>query len=295
MEIDLPRPQPAYRPALDIDAEAAARADVPAARRRSAPLWIGTALLLLVFSLAIFGPLLAAAPPQRIGAGAPLAAPSAAHWFGTDELGRDLFSRVVSGLRVSLWIGFAAATLTCVPGVLLGLAAGAWRGWLDSLLSRLMDVLLSLPGLLLAIVLIARLGPSVPTTIFALAVTGIPTFFRVTRAAALGVMRQPFIEASRALGMARLPLLLRHLLPNILGPVVVLCAMRVGILLLMASGLSFIGLGVQPPQVELGALLAAGKDYFGLAWWMIAFPGAAMLLAVMGLNLFGEGLRDRLV
>lgn len=263
--------------------------------RLSPPLVLGAALLLVVLLVALVGPLAARFLPDTINAGPPVASPDFTHWFGTDPLGRDLFSRVVSGLGVSLWISLGAALITTVPGVCLGLLAGYYQGWLDQALSRLMEILLSLPGLLLAIVLIARLGPSAQTTIIALGVTGMPSFYRIARSEAMSLSRQPFIEASLALGMSDLGIVFRHILPNILAPICVLTSMRMGTFLLMGSSLSFIGLGVQAPQAELGALLAAGKEYYDTAWWLIAYPGLCILLTVLGFNLFGEGLRDQFV
>jgi ABC-type dipeptide/oligopeptide/nickel transport system permease subunit len=154
--------------------------------------------------------------------------------------------------------------------------------------------LLSLPGLLLAVVLIARLGPSMTTTLVALGVTGIPTFFRVVRGETLSLAKQPFIEASVALGLPARSIIFQHLLPNLSSSILVLLSMRVGIFLLMGSGLSFIGLGAQPPQSELGALLACGKEYYASAWWTAVFPGISIVLTVLSFNLLGEGLRDRL-
>lgn len=262
--------------------------------RLSVPMLLGGTIFAFILIGLLLGPGTTNFSPHIVGAGPQLASPGAVHWFGTDALGRDLFSRVVSGLSVSLFICIAATAITAIPGILLGLAGGYCRGWMDTIISRLVEVLLSLPGLLLAIVLIARLGASTQTMILALGITGIPTIYRVTRGETISMLRQPFIEASTALGLAGVPLIFRHVLPNIFNSLLVIITMRMGTFLLMGSGLSFIGLGVQPPQAELGALLASGKEYYLIAWWLAAFPGLAIILTVLGFNLLGEGLRDYL-
>lgn len=261
--------------------------------RLLSPLTLGVVLLggLLIFLLA--GLLLARFSPTAINAGARLAPPDGLHWFGTDALGRDLFSRVVHGFWNSLHICLGAAMIAALPGILLGLVSGFYGGWLDRVLSRAVEVLLSLPGLLLAIVLIARLGSSLTTLMIAIGITGIPTFFRIARNETLSMSKQPFVEAARLVGVRNSRVIFRHILPNIFPTLLVFTTMRMGTFLLMGSGLGFIGLGIKPPAAELGALLASGKDYYQTAWWLFAFPGAVMALAVLGLNVLGEGLRDR--
>lgn len=255
---------------------------------------LGCSILIFLSVFVLAGYLLAAYSPSAINAGPRLSSPDPTYWFGTDALGRDMFSRVIHGFLLSIGISLAAAALAAVGGITLGLFGGYYRGWVEQALSRLVDVLLSLPGLLLAIVLIARLGPSMYTLILAMGITGIPTFYRITRAETMTMSTQPFVEASRSLGLSNIQLIFLHILPNIFPTLLALISLRVGIFLLMGSGLSFIGLGVKPPQVELGALLASGKEYYQTAQWLVVFPAGAILLIVLGFNLLGEGLRDRL-
>lgn len=255
---------------------------------------LGYCIFAVLFLVALIGPLVAQYSPSEISVGPRLSPPDSNFYFGTDDLGRDLFSRVVQGLRVSLWISLAATLITAIPGIVLGLLGGYFRGWVDQVLSRGIEILLSLPGLLLAIVLIARLGPSMTTLILAMGITGIPTFFRVTRNETISMSRQLFVEAGRSIGLTDFQLVFHYIFPNIVSTLLALVSMRMSIFLLMGSGLSFIGLGVKPPQVELGALLAIGKQYFQTAKWLTVFPGLAILLLALGLNLIGEGLRDRM-
>ncbi len=258
------------------------------------PITLGCVILGLLLIFVIAGNGLASYVPSKINAGPRLSAPDKIYWFGTDALGRDQFSRVVHGFEISLWISLAATLIASITGILLGLMAGFYRGWVDQIFSRMIDVLLSLPGLLLAIVLIARLGPSMHTLIIAMGITGIPAFYRVTRVETLSKSSQPYIETGRSIGLSNLQLIFRHILPNIFSTLLALISLRLAIFLLMGSGLSFIGLGVKPPQVELGALLAQGKEYTQSAYWLVLFPGCAIILTAVGFNLFGEGLRDQL-
>lgn len=252
----------------------------------------GASLVALVTLVATFAPLLSRFEPDTIFRGAQLAAPGSQYWFGTDPLGRDLFARVLFGARYALGMSLGAMLVSAVPGVLLGVVSGYRGGWLDDAISRLIEVWLSLPGLLLALLLIARLGPSITTTALALGLSGIPGFFRVVRAETRSLTKSPFVEAAELIGARKRRVIFYHLLPNLTSTIIVLCSMRVGTYLLAGSGLSFIGLGAQPPQPEWGTLLAAGKDYFQQAWWLGFFPGLAILCTVLGFNLLGDGLRD---
>jgi peptide/nickel transport system permease protein len=254
---------------------------------------LGLFLLSLMIIISVFAPLIAPFLPDQIQAGPRFSLPDGTHLFGTDAFGRDLFSRVVYGGRIALRISLITTSIAAVPGVLLGLIAGYYRGWLDQLLSRFMDAWLSIPGLLLAIVLIARMGPSLSATILALGITGIPAYYRLTRNETLSITKAAYIEAAHAIGARDSAILLKHILPNISGSLIVLTSMRMGFILLAAGGLSFIGLGAQPPEPEWGALMAAGRDYIDQAWWLIIFPGLALMITVMGFNLTGDGLRDQ--
>lgn len=261
-------------------------------RRINFNLLIGAVLIAVVLLGGIFAPLLAQHAPETISREAQLSAPDSRFRLGTDALGRDLFSRILHGVRYSLGMSLAATLISAVPGVIMGIISGYAGGWIDRAMSRLIEVWLSLPGLLLALLLIARLGPSITTTALALGLSGIPTMFRVLRAETRSLARAPYIEAAESIGASRTRIVLRHLLPNLSSSIIILCSMRIGIFLLAGSGLSFIGLGAQPPQPEWGALLASGKDYYQQAWWLGVFPALAIMLTVLGFNLFGDGLRD---
>lgn len=270
-------------------------AQEPRSRQRlSLHLAAGSLLIGLVVLTALFANQIAPYAPDVMLPGARLLPPSSQHWFGTDAFGRDLFSRVVFGTRLALKLSLLASLISAVPGMIFGLLAGYFRGWVDQILSRFMDAWLALPGLLLALVIIARTGPSLDGAILALGLTGIPGFYRLVRSGAISLSQMPYIEASQALGASGARMIFLHILPNLFSSLIVLTSLRLGTFLLAGGSLSFIGLGAQAPQPEWGALLAEGRDYIDLAWWMFAFPLAAISLTVMGYNLFGDGLRDHL-
>jgi ABC-type dipeptide/oligopeptide/nickel transport system permease subunit len=255
-------------------------------------LWIGGAMLGAIIFAAMFAPLLAPHPPDLVLADAKLSAPSAAHPFGTDNLGRDMLSRVLFGARIALGIALVGVAISAGLGIPLGLLAGYHGGWLDQILARAMDVWLAFPGLLLALVIVSRLGPSLENTIIALGIMAAPGFFRITRGATISARRQVYVEAAQAVGASERRIIARHILPNLASALIVLATMRASTMILAAGGLSFIGLGAQPPLPEWGALLASGRGYLDTAPWLAIFPGIAITLASAGLNLFGDGLRD---
>lgn len=257
-------------------------------------LLLGAGLVGLLMFIALCAPLLTPYLPDQIKPAVRLQPPSLEHPFGTDSFGRDLFSRVVYGARIALQMSLLAVLLAAAPGIWLGLIAGYHRGWAEQMLSRVMDAWLAFPGMLLAIVLVARMGPSLNTTVVALGVVGIPSFYRLARSGTISARHALYVEAARAVGVGSTRILLRHILPNLASPLIVLLTLRIGTMLLAAGGLSFIGLGAQPPLPEWGALLAAGRDYLDTAWWLSFFPGLAFTLSVMGFNLLGDGLRDAL-
>ena len=255
---------------------------------------LGGIVVLLLIGAGLAAPLIAPYDPLKQNLRNSLAPPSPEHWFGTDVHGRDIFSRVIYGASYSLSIGFLGALLAGVVGVALGLSAGFYGGRADMLIMRLVDILLAFPGLLLAIAIIAVIGPGLGNVIIAVGIFSIPTFTRVVRGSVLSVRQQDFIAAARTVGAPNNRIMRLHLFPNILAPVLVLLTMRVGTAILTAASLSFLGLGVQPPTPEWGAMLSDGRDYLVLAPHVATFPGLAILLAVLGFNLLGDGLRDAL-
>jgi peptide/nickel transport system permease protein len=261
-------------------------------RNRSATL--GLAFIALIVIVALIGPALAPYNPLIPSPLDRLKGPSSAHFFGTDSLGRDILSRVIYGSRISLAIGLISVTISLVPGTLLGLLAGYFGGKLDSLIMRLMDVLLAFPTILLAIFITAILGPSLPNTMIAVGIVYIPHYARIVRSSVLSLREQLFIQAIGHLGGSHSRIIRGHILPNSLPPIIVYATLGMGTAVLQAAALGFLGLGAQPPQPEWGAMLSEGRQYIQLAPHVAAFPGAAILFLVLGFNLFGDGLRDAL-
>ncbi|MCO6451960.1 MAG: ABC transporter permease [Caldilineales bacterium] len=261
-------------------------------RAVSPGLLVGSMLILLLLAAALLAPLLAPAPPEQMQPALRLQPPGVEHPFGTDQFGRDMFSRVLYGARIAILVCILTVLLSAIPGIGLGLAAGTTSHWSGQVIARFMDAWLAFPGLLLAVVLVARSGPSLSAAILALGIIGVPSFFRLARGSSLSANRETYIESARAIGASRTRILVRHILPNIASPLVVLITLRLGTVLLAVGGLSFIGLGAQPPTPEWGAMLATGRDYMSTAWWLALFPGLAITLCVLGFNLAGDGLRD---
>jgi peptide/nickel transport system permease protein len=259
---------------------------------RSRTAAFGMVLIALVVLVAIVGPTLAPHDPLKPVPLDRLQPPSGSHPFGTDSLGRDILSRVIYGARISLAIGLISVAISLVPGTLLGLAAGYFGGRADSLIMRLMDMLLAFPAILLAIFITAILGPSLPNTMVAVGIVYIPHYARIVRASVLSLKEQLFVQAIGHLGGGHLRILGRHVLPNALPPIIVYATLGMGTAVLQAAALGFLGLGAQPPQPEWGAMLSEGRQYIQNAPHVAAFPGAAILVLVLGFNLFGDGLRD---
>jgi peptide/nickel transport system permease protein len=253
---------------------------------------VGLILIALVLLVAAIGPSLAPYDPLVPAPLDRLQGPSMAHYFGTDSLGRDIFSRVIYGSRISIMIGLISVTISLVPGTLLGLLAGYCGGRTDDVIMRLMDVLLAFPAILLAIFITAILSPNLTNTMIAVGIVYIPHYARIVRASALSLKEQLFIQAIRHLGGSHTRVLLGHILPNSLPPIIVYATLGMGTAVLQAAALGFWGRGAQPPQPEWGAMLSEGRHYIQLAPHVAAFPGAAILLLVLGFNLFGDGLRD---
>jgi peptide/nickel transport system permease protein len=251
----------------------------------------GGALVVVVLVAGLLSPVIAPYDPTAITPDA-LAPPSRAHLFGTDDLGRDIFTRVLYGARISPIVGLLAVAISGLVGVAFGLIAGYAGGPADNVLMRIVDILLSFPGIVLAIGVVAILGPGLNHALVAVGIAGIPTFARVVRGSVLVEKEKEYVEAARLLGVPTPRLLLLHILPNVLAPVLVLATLSVAGAILAAAGLSFIGLGAQLPTPEWGAMLSQGRNYLAVQWWVAAFPGAAIALTVLGVNLLGDGVRD---
>lgn len=244
--------------------------------------------------LAVVGPLLTPHDPTAQNLDVRLHPPSLAHPLGTDHLGRDVATRLLHGARVTLGIAVLVTAVRLAIGVAVGLAAGYLGGWVDEALMRLVDVLLAFPGIVLALVVAGVLGPSLVNLVLALAVVGWTRYARVVRSSVLEVREREFVTASRLTGAPRRRVLRRHVLPNVAGPVVVLATLDLGGVILATAGLSFLGLGAQPPTPEWGTMLATGRHHLRDASWLVNAPGLAIVIAVLGANLLGDGLRDAL-
>ena len=218
--------------------------------------------------------------------------PSAAHWFGTDELGRDVLSRVLMATQASMRVAIVSVAFAVVVGVTIGVVAGYRSGWVDTVFMRVIDVMFAFPVLLLALAVVAILGPGTTTTMLAIGIVYTPIFARVARASTLSVRVEPFVQLSRAMGTGDLYILARHILPNVAGPLVVQTSLSLAFAILSEAALSFLGLGIQPPQPSLGRMIFDSQGFVTLAWWMAVFPGAAIFVTVLAFNLLGDGLRD---
>ena len=254
----------------------------------------GVLVILLLFAASIFAPLITPYHPGTIDAYHVLLPPSADHWFGTDELGRDVFTRMIYGARISLKVGFVAVGIAVVIGTVVGLLAGFYGGWTDSILMRLVDIMLCFPTFFLILAVIAMLEPSIWYIMIIIGVTGWMGVARLVRAEVLSLRERDFVMAARALGASDMRIIFRHILPNAMSPVLVSASLGVAGAILTESALSFLGIGVQPPDPSWGNILTAGKDYIEFAWWLSLFPGLAILFTVLSYNLVGEGIRDAL-
>lgn len=254
----------------------------------------GFIIIASVLALALLAPLLSPYDPDAIDVKSILLSPSTAHLMGTDSLGRDVFSRMLYGARISLLVGFVAVGIATVIGVILGAISGYYRGWVDVVIMRLVDVMLSIPTFFLILAVIAFLTPSIWNIMIVIGLTSWMGVTRLVRAEFLSLREREFVQASATLGARDHRIIFRHLLPNSLTPVIVSFVLGVASAVLVESGLSFLGLGVQPPQASWGNILTEGKEYIQFAWWLSFFPGMAILLTVLGYNLLGEGLRDAL-
>ncbi|MDQ0323253.1 peptide/nickel transport system permease protein [Pararhizobium capsulatum DSM 1112] len=253
---------------------------------------IGLAILLILLIASAFPDLISPYAPTKIGAGRKLLAPGFRYLAGTDEFGRDMFSRLVHGARLTLEIGIIAVSISLVSGTLLGLAAAYARGFLEVILMRLSDVLFSFTETLIALACVAVLGPSLENAMIAVGLAGIPYYARTSYAAALVETSKPYFEASIAAGAGHLRLIFVHLLPNILPIMIVVATLGLSSAILAAAGLSFLGLGAQPPAPEWGAMLSSGRDFFNKAPWLMIYPGLAIAIVVLAFNLLGDAIRE---
>lgn len=261
--------------------------------RRPAALF-GAVVLACMLVLAVFAPWIAPYDPLATSWSLVRKAPSAAHWFGTDEVGRDLLSRVIWGARASLSAGVIAVAIALSIGVPLGMLAGYIGGWLDTIIGRITDAMLAVPFLILAIALAAFLGPSLGNAMIAIGITATPIFVRLARGQVLAARAEDWVEAARAVGNPPARILLRHIFPNILPPIMVQATLAIAAAIIAEASLSFLGLGQQPPSPSWGSMLNTAQRFLTQAPWMAIFPGIAIFLTVLAFNLFGDGLRDAL-
>ena len=294
-----PLPEPAVSPT-------ATDAGVPSTERPPRPRWrqtlgllarnptaaVAATVLLLIVLMAVFDEAIAPTGPNEISVEDRLQPPSWEHPFGTDDLGRDILSRVILGAGVSLQVGFLAVAFVLVVGALIGLLAGYYGRWVDDVLMRFMDILFAFPAVLLAIAVLAVRGPGSGNTALAIGIVYVPVFARVTRASVLGVREEVYVRASRSVGASDFRLLTRHVLPNAAPPIIVQTSISLAFAVLAEAALSFLGLGTQPPNPSWGLMLAEGRGFIDLAWWLAFFPGMAIFVTVLCFNLVGDGLRD---
>jgi len=254
----------------------------------------GALVLLIVAVMGIFGPAITPYDPNGMDFADRFANPSLEHWMGTDDFGRDIFSRVVVGARVSLQVGFIAVSVATIVGTGLGLIAGYSTRLTDEVIMRAMDVLYAFPAILLAIAIMAALGKGIGNAMIAIGIVYIPIFARIARGAVLGIRNEEFIIAARAMGAGDIRILLTHVLPNVLSPIIVEITLSLAFAILAEAALSFFGLGTQPPDPSWGRMLSEGRAFFRQSGWMGVFPGLAIFFTVMGFNFLGDGLRDAL-
>ncbi len=253
---------------------------------------VGMVIFVFMVLVALCASLIASHDPNFTNMSAVLGKPSAEHWFGTDQVGRDIFSRIVYGARVSLFVGVIAVGISLLLGTLLGLIAGFYGKRVGEVIMRFMDILLAFPSILLAIAIMTGLGRGVGNAMVAIGVVGIPVYARLVRGSVLSIKGNEFVEAATAVGAGKLRIVARHIFPNVVAPLIVQATLGMSTAILEAAALGFLGLGVQPPQAEWGDMIAQGRRFIYNAPYMIYFPGAAISLTVLGLNLFGDGLRD---
>ncbi len=252
----------------------------------------GAAIILLLAIIAIFAPVISSFDPAGQNLIERLSGPTHKHLLGTDDLGRDVFSRMLYGVRISLTVGFVAVSISVIVGTILGLIAGYFGGWVDTVIMRTVDIMLCFPSFFLILLVVAFLEPSIYNVMAVIGLTSWPGLTRLVRAETLSMRERQFVQAAKLLGTGNIRILFMHILPNVISPIIVSATLGVGDAILTESGLSFLGLGVQPPAASWGQMLTIGKDYIYFAWWLSVFPGLAILCTVLSFNLLGEGLRD---
>ncbi|MDN4527593.1 ABC transporter permease [Fictibacillus fluitans] len=255
---------------------------------------VGLGIVVFFILIAIFAPLLAPYGFSEQKLADKHLSPSGEHWFGTDEFGRDIFSRVLYGARISLWVGFVSVAGSVIVGSALGIVAGYYGKIVDGIISRIFDILLAFPSILLAIAVVSVLGPSLRNALIAIAIINVPIFGRLVRSRVLSVKEEEYITAAKAIGMKDSRILIHHVLPNSMAPIIVQGTLAIATAIIEAAALGFLGLGAQPPTPEWGKMLADSRDFIIQAPWTVIFPGLAIMLTVLGFNLMGDGLRDAL-
>jgi peptide/nickel transport system permease protein len=286
--------EPPEAPEPVPEGPASQRRAVAAALLRSKLATFGLLVVALLVVSALLGETLAPYGPNELDVTRRLQPPSGEHWFGTDELGRDVLSRVLVAARVSLFVIVVSVGIALVAGVVLGLVAGYYGRWLDDVIMRCMDVLFAFPAILLAIAILAVLGPGITNVMIAIGIVYTPIFARITRASVLSVREEVYVRAARSIGVGDLRLLRLHVLPNVTAPIIVQTSLSLAFALLSEAALSFLGLGVQPPDPSWGRMLLEGRGFVQQAWWMGVFPGAAIFVTVLAFNVLGDALRDAL-
>jgi peptide/nickel transport system permease protein len=255
---------------------------------------VGFCIVLFFVILAIAAPVIAPQGINEQDLSKRLQAPSSDHWLGTDDFGRDILSRIIHGARISLWVGFFAVIGSAVVGSLLGIVAGYYGRWVDTIISRIFDIMLAFPSILLAIAVVAALGPSLRNALIAIAIINIPNFGRLIRSRVLSVKQEEYVMAAKAIGMKDSRILFSHVLPNSMAPIIVQGTLAIATAIIEAAALGFLGLGAQAPTPEWGKMLADARMFMLQAPWTMIFPGLAIMLTVLGFNLMGDGLRDAL-
>lgn len=260
--------------------------------RRNKTAVIGLVIMIIFIVIAFLAPWLAPYDFKAQELTNRLKPPSVSHWFGTDDLGRDLLTRTLYGARISLWVGFFSVIGSIIVGTALGIVAGFYGKWPDMIISRFFDILLAFPGILLAIAIVAILGPSLQNALYAIAIVNVPTYGRLVRSKVLSLKTEEYITSAEAIGLRNSHILLKHILPNSLTPIIVQGTLGVGTAIIEAAALGFLGLGAQPPDPEWGKMLSDSRQYIQTAPWTVIFPGISIMLTVLGFNLMGDGMRD---